>query len=190
MAVPQHRRRHLERPLFTAEEFHRYRARLRGAPGSRAPKSLILVFGRRWRAYLARKYPGTLDRRTDVYRVRPDVGVTILEGIGAPLAGIAVEEYAALGVARFVIVGVAGSLQPHVRVGELVLCDRALRDEGTSHHYLAPGRYVLPSADLTRALRTALERDGTRFASGPTWTTDAPYRETVTEIRRFRHAAS
>jgi len=106
--------------------------------------------------------------------------------VGAPFAGIAVEEYAALGVSRFVIVGIAGSLQPQVRVGELVVCDRALRDEGTSHHYLAPGRYVYPSADLTRALRYRLGRDGTRFASGPTWTIDAPYRETVAEIRRYR----
>ncbi len=186
MSVPQYRRKHLERPLFTAEDFHRYRARLRGSPGPRPPRNLILVFGRRWRRYLARKYSGTLDRQTDIYRVGPNVGVTILEGSGAPFAGIAVEEYSALGVAGFVIVGIAGSLQPQVRVGELVLCDRALRDEGTSHHYLAPGRDVLPSAHLTRALRAALEEVGTHFASGPTWTIDAPYRETVAEIRRYR----
>jgi uridine phosphorylase len=147
---------------------------------------LILVFGRRWRRYLAQKYPGTLDQRTDIYRVRPDVGVTILEGSGAPYAGIAVEEYAALGVSRFVIVGIAGSLQPKVRVGELVLCDRAQRDEGTSHHYLAPGRFAVPSAALTRSLRAALDRSGTPFLTGPTWTIDAPYRETIAEIRRYR----
>lgn len=186
MTVPQHRRKHLERPLFTAEEFHRYRARLTGRPRPRLPRSLILVFGRRWRRYLARKYPGTLDRRTDIYRVRPDVGVTILEGSGAPYAGIALEELGALGVTRFVIVGIAGSLQPEVRVGELVLCDRALRDEGTSHHYLAPGRFVLPSADLTRTLRAELGRSGTPFVTGSTWTIDAPYRETIAEIRRYR----
>jgi len=184
--VPQYRRKHLERPLFTAEEFHRYRAKLGAATVPRPPESLILVFGRRWRKYLGRKFPGTLDRQTDIYRVGSNVGVTVLEGSGAPLAGIAVEEYAALGVARFMIVGIAGSLQPQVRVGELVLCDRALRDEGTSHHYVPPGRYVLPSRNLTRALRSALDRDGTRYAMGTTWTIDAPYRETVAEIRRYR----
>ena len=147
---------------------------------------MILVFGRRWRGYLSRKFRGTLDRRTDIYRVRPSVGVTVLAGPGAPHVAIVVEELAALGVRRFVIVGIAGSLQPSLRVGSLVLCGRALRDEGTSHHYIRPGRFVRPSAGLTETLRTELERRGTPYAIGPTWTIDAPYRETVTEIRRYR----
>lgn len=186
MPFPQHRGKHLQRPLFTAEEIHRYQARRRGTPPPRPPKSLIFVFGRPWRRFLGRKYRGTLDRRTDIYRVRPEVGVTILDGSGAPFAAMAVEELAALGVRRFVIVGIAGSLQPDVRVGSMVLCDRALRDEGTSHHYLAPSRFALPSPSLTRVIRSRLGTESAGFRHGPTWTTDAPYRETVPEIRRYR----
>lgn len=114
------------------------------------------------------------------------VGVTVLAGTGAPFTGVAVEEYSALGASRFVIVGTAGSLQPQIEVGGFVLCDRALRDEGTSHHYIAPSRYVRPSVGITRDLKVALERDGTAYIVGPTWTTDAPYRETLAEIRRYR----
>ena len=147
---------------------------------------MVLVFGRRWRPYLGRKYPGTLDRGTDIYRVRPDVGVTILAGPGAPFAGMVVEELSAIGVARFVIVGLAGSLQSRVRVGDIVLCERALRDEGTSFHYLAPGKFVRPSPELTRRLRTTIERARVPFVAGTSWTIDAPYRETVEEIRRYR----
>ena len=186
MTFPQHRRKHLERPLFTADEIHQYAARRRGAAPPRAPENVVFVFGRGWRRYLGRKYPGTLDRRTDLYRVRPGVAVTVLEGPGAPYAGIATEELAALGARRFVIVGIAGSLQPHVRVGGIVLCTRALRDEGTSHHYLPSGRFAKPSPRLTEDLRRALAREGTPFVAGPTWTIDAPYRETVAEIRRYR----
>jgi uridine phosphorylase len=186
VTFPQHRRKHLERPLFTAGEFHRYVARRRGVPPPRPPDTVVLVFGPRWRRYLGRKYPGTLDRRSDIYRVRPGVGVTILGGPGAPLAGIVVEELAAAGTRRFVIVGIAGSLQPELRLGGIVLCTRALRDEGTSHHYLAPGRFTEPSPKLTDTLRAALGRAGTPFVTGPTWTIDAPYRETIAEIRRYR----
>lgn len=186
MTFPQHRGKHRERPLFTADEIHRYSIRRRGAALPRAPESVVFVFGRGWRRYLGRKYPETLDRRTDLYRVRTGVAVTILEGPGAPYAGIATEELAALGARRFVIVGTAGSLQPDLRVGGIVLCNRALRDEGTSHHYLPPGRFAKPSASLTDKLRTALVRGGTPHAIGSTWTIDAPYRETVAEIRRYR----
>jgi uridine phosphorylase len=186
VTFPQHRRKHLARPLFTAEEFHRYAANRRGTSPPRPPKKVVFVFGRGWRRYLGRKYRGTLDRRTDIYWVRPAVGVTILEAPGAPYTAIVVEELAALGVRQFVIVGIAGSLQSELRVGSLVLCDRALRDEGTSHHYTAPSRFARPSPELTATLRSALEHARTSFAIGPTWTTDAPYRETIAEIRRYR----
>jgi uridine phosphorylase len=185
---PQHPRKHRGKPLFTAAEFHRYEARLTGAPPPKLPRNVVLVFGRRWRRYLNRNYGGAFDRRTGVYRVSGPVGIYLVHGPGAPYAAIVVEELSALGVRQFLIVGIAGSLQPELRVGSLVLCDRALRDEGTSHHYLPPGAYAYPSAPLTGTLRRTLERRGVAFRRGATWTVDAPYRETVPEVRRYRRA--
>ena len=55
------------------------------------------------------------------------------------------EELVALGCRRFVSIGTAGSLQPDLAVGDLLVCDRAIRDEGTSYHYQPAARYSYPS---------------------------------------------
>jgi uridine phosphorylase len=121
-----------------------------------------------------------------MYVASPGVGVVPISGPGAPFAAIVVEELAALGVEQFVIVGLAGSLQPDLRAGSFVLCNRALRDEGTSHHYAAPSDFARPSRRLTQLLAQALRREAVAHRTGPSWTIDTPYRETVPEIRRYR----
>jgi uridine phosphorylase len=66
-----------------------------------------------------------------------------------------------------------------------VLCTGAVRDEGVSHHYLPTDTPVGPDRGLTEALGEALAERGP-LRSGMTWTIDAPYRETVAEVRRYR----
>src|SRR5207244_12370227 len=70
--------------------------------------------------------------------------------------------------------------------GDVVVLTGAIRDEGTSYHYVGPDVDVSLDADLTAELTAALLRSGTQLRSGTTWTTDAPYRETVEEITEFR----
>lgn len=147
-----------------------------------------MVFGHRWSRYLGRKFRGVYDPRTGVYSANSSVGVVLVDGPGAPFASIVVEELAALGVKQFLIVGIAGSLNPRIQTGSMVVCSKALRDEGTSHHYRKPAPYARPNGALTNLLKSRLEREGIPFVEGPTWTTDAPYRETVPEIRRYRKA--
>jgi uridine phosphorylase len=96
------------------------------------------------------------------------------------------EELVALGCRRFVSIGTAGSLQPDLAVGDLLVCDRAIRDEGTSHHYQPSAKYARPWPALTEALYAALERGGHRPRRGTSWTTDAVYRETVEEARAYQ----
>jgi Phosphorylase superfamily len=62
-----------------------------------------------------------------------------------------------------------------------VVCSAALRDEGTSYHYAPPQPFAWPDPELTARLRAALPT----AAHGPSWTTDAPYRETAEEIARY-----
>jgi Uridine phosphorylase len=103
-------------------------------------------------------------------------------GVGAPAAAVMLEELIAFGSRRFISVGTAGSLRDDLPPGSLVLCDSALRDEGTSYHYLPGGGLVYPAEGLSASLRAALERHGLAFRSGPSWTTDAIYRETPDEV--------
>lgn len=116
-----------------------------------------------------------------------EVGIVGNFGIGAPAAALTVESLVAAGVERLVSVGWAGSLQPpsQLAVGDVVVADRALRDEGTSYHYLGAATWATPDAGLTEALRTAAAARGTVHVGG-TWTVDAPYRETRQEVERYR----
>ena len=188
MPYPQEPAKHRWEPLFTATDFQRYVASRRGGPLPKPPASVVMVFGSRWKGYLPRKFRGALDSRTGVYRATANAGVVNVDGPGAPFASIVVEELAALDVRRFVVVGLAGSLTPDVDTGSMVLCTKALRDEGTSHHYQRPSTFAHPDRQLTESLRTGLKRSGAPFVRGASWTIDAPYRETVPEIRRYRRA--
>ena len=107
-------------------------------------------------------------------------------GIGSPVASAILEELIAYGVAEFISVGTSGTLQKNIQVGDLVVCDRAIRDEGTSHHYLPIEKFAYPSKTLTRRLQNALEANGKTFHTGASWTIDAPYRETVAEARHYQ----
>lgn len=108
-------------------------------------------------------------------------------GFGGPATVSFLEILAASGIGRVVSLGFAGALQESLGVGDTVICTKALRDEGTSYHYLPPQRYALPSENLTRRLKDALSeaRKG-EFHAGPSWTTDASFRETASQIRRYR----
>src|SRR5262245_15320398 len=113
------------------------------------------------------------------------VGVIGGFGVGAPAATIVMEMMGALGVRRFVGVGTAGALQPDLDTGAVLVCDRAVRDEGVSHHYLPPARWAHPSAGLTQSLGAELEAQGCRPITGAAWTVDAPFRETVAEAQHY-----
>ncbi len=114
------------------------------------------------------------------------VGMVGRFGIGAPAAANRLEDLAAAGVRRFIAIGLAGALQPEMEVGDLVVCTEAVRDDGVSHHYLPGAARVLPTHGLTDQLAGELSRSGRPLHRGPTWTIDAPYRETVEEIQHYR----
>lgn len=151
MPYPEQPSKHRWESLFTASDFHRYVAARSGRPPSRPPPKVVMVFGSRWRRYLPRRFPSTFDRYSGVYRASAKVGVALVDGPGAPFATIVLEELAALGVERFVIVGLAGSLRSGIAAGSVVLCTKALRDEGTSYHYQGPAKYAHPDRPLTNS---------------------------------------
>ncbi len=67
-----------------------------------------------------------------------------------------------------------------------MVIDRALRDEGTSYHYAAPAEFAEADAQLVATAATALRQTGQRILVGPSWTTDAPFRETAQAIEAAR----
>ena len=116
------------------------------------------------------------------------IGVVQPVGPGAPIIAAVLEELIAFGVQRFVSIGLAGGLQADRHAGDVVIADRALRDEGTSYHYLPPARSVDADPMLVQLIDRALAAQHSASVAGTTWTTDAPYRETRREVEAHRAA--
>jgi uridine phosphorylase len=105
-------------------------------------------------------------------------------GVGAPLVGAFLEEAIECGCRCFVGIGMAGGLVPSLTIGHVTVPTSAIRDEGTSYHYLPAGRTVDPSPEAVQAIEQTLEKHGVPYVTGATWTTDAPYRETRGKVER------
>lgn len=107
-------------------------------------------------------------------------------GVGAALAGALLEQTIAFGCRAFVVCGGAGSLKSEVTLGHLVVIDSALRDEGTSAHYVPIERIIHADAEARVVVESTLREHGVPFVTGRTWTTDGPYRETPARIAMAR----
>ncbi len=98
--------------------------------------------------------------------------------VGAPFAVLVAEELFVSGCKLLVSITSAGQLVDRGQPPYVVLIDRALRDEGTSYHYLPPAPYSHLHSLLCEMVGAGW--DHTRFPLhvGASWTTDAPFRET------------
>jgi uridine phosphorylase len=106
-------------------------------------------------------------------------------GIGAPLAGALLEEMIARGCQKFMACGGCGVLDKEIAVGHLLVPVAAIRDEGTSYHYLPPSREVAMDPGALAAIESVLNRHGTDYLRTKTWTTDAIYRETPEKVAAY-----
>lgn len=107
----------------------------------------------------------------------------IYPGMGAPLAAATLEELIGLGGRKFIACGGAGVLDKNINVGHFIIPTSAVRDEGVSYHYLAPGREVKSSPKAVNSIIETLEEKNIKYTTGKTWTTDAIYRETSEKIK-------
>lgn len=98
--------------------------------------------------------------------------------VGAPGAAILLEHIIGLGCDTIMAVGSAGGLATSMNPGTIVVPSEAVRDEGTSYHYLAPSVPAKPDPEVVGALVDVLRARGVTFTRGRTWTTDAVFRET------------
>ena len=102
--------------------------------------------------------------------------------VGAAFAVLVAEELFASGCQFLVSVTSAGQILPVQQPPYFIVIDRALRDEGTSYHYLPPADYSEADAQLAQLARETLAAAGIAVQVGATWTTDAPFRETHAAI--------
>jgi len=187
MSFPNVGEKHRLNPVITSEQDLRtnYGGRI-----PRVPRKAVLVYDSDLEDALLMNGGLRLSKRfkhllaSRVYLARSRDTVLVRLAIGAPITALVVENLITMGAREFLIIGTAGGLK-RPRPGDLFLCTRALRDEGTSHHYIPDSPFAEPDPELSRTLSRAMKEGNLVFRSAPSWTIDAPYTESVEELNRY-----
>ena len=106
--------------------------------------------------------------------------------VGAPFAVLVAEQMFASGCRLLISVTSSGQIVPAGPTPYFVLIDRALRDEGTSSHYMPAGTFADADPALIARIAIGLAAHQPPVRQGATWTTDAPFRETEAAIEQAR----
>jgi uridine phosphorylase len=130
-----------------------------------------------WPCYHTELYEFTLAGKT--------VGIVGC-AVGAPFAVLVAEELFACGCRFLISLTSAGQIFPAGEPPYFVIIDRALRDEGTSYHYAPPDTFAGADSGIVGMAISAVTNAGLRAFVGPSWTTDAPFRETAAAVEAAR----
>lgn len=179
------------RAILTAERFLEYLKKISRFPQTPAPEAVILSYQPQLYSFVKNNHKTqACDRwfKSLLFLNEFDHRYAIMGnfGIGAPAAVIILEELIAWGVKRFISIGTAGSLSADLKIGDIALCTKALRNEGASFHYQSQGEFSFPDKNLTDKLSQAFHKRNILFSEVTSWTTDAPYRETEAEVLHFQ----
>ena len=191
MSFPVYPAKHSLKELYGAREIVGYRKQVGRMPSLTQPEGVLFCLERglpwrmRWRVPVQRA-GGMNGDLYELKRPRGKIGIMTGFGGGSPMTVELAEEFAAMGVKSMILMTWGGLLQPDLEPGDIVVVDRAIRDEGTSYHYLPPAKYIDADARLADQLAESIQTRGGNCTRGTTWTTDAPYRETVEEIRQYQ----
>ena len=186
--------RYHDASCITPKLFLEYQKKTKKAPKKDGfPKYCIITSQNNIVEYLkkklgAKKNKNWTSNRTNLYTFkigRKNVGV-INVGQGSPQAVIIAEVLISLGTKYFFIIGSIGGLQKKMKIGDLVLINKALRDEGTSFHYLPPSKYSFSSKKFSCLFKKFLIKQSVEFVEGAVWTTDAFFRETKKLVAQYQ----
>ncbi|MHA2251664.1 MAG: nucleoside phosphorylase [Candidatus Kariarchaeaceae archaeon] len=182
-----------EKALITPEKYLNYLKEREIYPDFDPPDGIILCYNRE----LLRKIIDThnlIEKKVfmgsfyllEGQSADQSIGICGNFGIGAPIAAMLVDVWSVFGVKKYISIGTAGSLQEDVKLGSVILCDKAIRDEGSSYHYQKAAKYSFPSKELFTQIKSEMDTMEIDYKIGTSWTTDAPYRETIAEVRKYR----
>lgn len=182
--------KHFRAPsAFTPENLLREARRQKGLPPAAVPDVCILdpdgdIVRHLRAAERARRHPGWACYHTDLdsFRLEDHEYGIVGCAVGAPFAVLIAEQLFASGCRLLLSVTSAGQILPVLAPPYFIVIDRALRDEGTSYHYVPPSEYCAADASLVTLAQDALSASGIPIQVGVTWTTDAPFRETQEAI--------
>ncbi|MCR4762475.1 MAG: nucleoside phosphorylase [Lachnospiraceae bacterium] len=118
-----------------------------------------------------------------IYRFTKDPDVLLTLGqVGCPACGGNLDLFHAMGIDRVMFCGGGGVLDKNIEVGQILVVEGAIRDEGFSYQYIAPSRVICTEDDTNKKIISYLEKNQVSYLKGLTWTTDAIFRETPDRI--------
>jgi uridine phosphorylase len=189
------RRDHAEASLFLPENLLREARRQKGLPSGRVPAVCLLDPDGDVVAHLRAR--GAVTRssswacyHTHLWEHAQDGHVLgiVDRAVGASFAVLVAEQLFVSGCRLLVSLASAGQITVSGETPYFILIDRALRDEGTSYHYLPPAPFAAASDAVLGLAAPALADCGEAVYRGASWTTDAPFRETESTIAARRAA--
>jgi len=189
--IPNIKEKYNSVSIRTPENFMKYRIKINKWPKFKAPNSVIICYDNRILDYIEKNYNLTKYKAFcgDFWilkETKNNVAVFGNFGLGSPMVATRMEELIQFGIKKFISIGEAGSLQKDLKIGEIVVCNKAIRDEGVSYHYLKSSKYSYASKNLLNKIISFLQKQNISFRAGPTWTIDAIYRQTKTEIKKLQ----
>ena len=118
-----------------------------------------------------------------IYRFTEDPEVLLTLGqVGCPACAGNLDLFHAMGITKVMFCGGGGVLDRNVEVGQILVVDGAIRDEGFSYQYIAPSRVIRTDQETKEKIINYLKENDIPYLQGLTWTTDAIFRETPERI--------
>jgi uridine phosphorylase len=181
MTFPNHPKKYSSKEICTAKDWNRTRGHTKR---HNFPEKYIICYFDYSRKYFLKKYKSQKIKLYQqlIINIHDDIGLVMMSGAGASQAAMIIEELIALGGKYIINTGTAGGLQ----TTGIVVCDKALCDEGTSQHYTKNAMYSYPDEKLTELIIETLKKKKLEFSKGPSWTTDALYKETKEELEDYK----
>ncbi|MFW6014342.1 MAG: nucleoside phosphorylase [Candidatus Nanoarchaeia archaeon] len=187
--IPNFNEKYHKEAIFTPEMALQYRIKREGKPNFPVPNGVIFCINWDLLNYILEnnEYDEVEGFFARCYLLRKENILVISKfGIGAPTTIALFEELIAYGVKNFISIGNAGGISADVNIGDIVVCEKAIRDEGVSYHYVPASKYAQSSLNMTRILKEVLSNKNIDFCSGVSWTTDAFFRETIEEVEHYQ----
>ena len=183
-------KKHYNEPsLFTPENLLREARRQKNVKDCKVPEVCVLDPDGDLVEYLIRTGQAEINEcwacyHTKLFSVRQNgfQFAVIGCGVGSSFAVLIAEQLFASGCKILISVTSAGIINPTKKNSKFILIEHALRDEGTSYHYLPPSEKSAINPILLDSLTSSFIKTNLSIETGISWTTDAPYRETQNAI--------
>lgn len=155
------------------------------------PKTGVTCFSKKLFDQLVSKFGGVEialssngNGKSPIYKINyeeKDLAL-FMSRVGASACVVQYEELFAMGLERIIVFGTCGVLDKSIDALAVIIPDSAIRDEGTSYHYLKSSREITVNPKYKEKFIKLLKEHNYSYVTGKVWTTDAPYRETRKKV--------